>query len=185
MSTNESYWPVVIRWGVIGALILVAYTTIANMFGFSSPAGGWGMMILSSLLSIAISVFIARQAIVTQKTAQQGYITLGRAFAVAFFTLLIAGIVNLFYNYLYMTVIDPGYIDQMVEDIAVMYERMGMSEEQIEQAMEMGAGRMKPSTTLLWGFLGAPVSSAIFAIIMAAILKKDPPAETTILDSEQ
>lgn len=59
----------------------------------------------------------------------------------------------------------------------VKMEDMGMAQEDIDKAMSRGASWQTPQMFLMWGILGSLLISAIFGLIMAAILKKPNPEE--------
>ena len=51
-----------------------------------------------------------------------------------------------------------------------------MSEEQIDQAMEISAKFMTAPLMAMWGFIGSALMSAILGLIAAIFLKKEDPA---------
>ena len=80
------------------------------------------------------------------------------------------------YTYVYFTVIDPGMLEAMLEASRdQMIEKRGLSEEDADQAMAMTSFMFTPGMMALIGTLGSALFGAIFALIVAAIMKRTPP----------
>lgn len=178
-QSTISPYPTAIRYGLIGGLVLMAYTLIGNLTGITRPSGGFGMIAVVGLISIVIYVSILVMAVRKHRNEDLGgYITFGRAFVVALIAAIIASIMSALFNYLYATVIDPTYSATMMEDMQTMYEKLGMSEEQIEQAMQQASASFTPTTMLTNGILYSGVIGAVIALIIAAIMQKKPKMDT-------
>ena len=165
-----------VRYGVIGGLIFIIYGMIANFTGFNRPSAGIGAMVLNFLIFIGLYVGIQVAAIKKHRDEELGgAIQFGRAFMVGIVVAVIAGIISAVFNYFYMTVIDPDMLSTMVEEMEVMYERMGMSESQIEAAMEQIRTGFEPTKMFVQGIIMSVIMGGIVALIVAAIMKKNPP----------
>lgn len=171
--------PTIVRYGLIGALVLIIYGLLGNILGFTSPANGIMAAMIGGLVVFVFYIII--MVLPVRKHRDQdlgGHIPFGRAFTVAFLTSLIVGIISTAFNMLYMNVIDPSLGATIIEDTRDMYEGMGMSEAQIESAMKQ-VERGFTVTGQLMG-LGIGVGfGAVIALIIAAIMKKNPP-ETAV-----
>jgi hypothetical protein len=62
----------------------------------------------------------------------------------------------------------------MIEDTALMYERLGMSEEQIEQAMAQVKKIYTPVGIVRQALIFNVIMGAIVAAIVGAIMKRSP-----------
>jgi uncharacterized membrane protein YhaH (DUF805 family) len=180
-QSTVSPFPTAVRYGVIGGLILVAYALIGNLTGLTKPSAGFGILIVSGLISIAI--YIAVLVMAVRKHRDQdlgGYITFGRAFVVALIASLIASLLSTIFQYVYITVIDPNYMTTMVDEMQVMYERMGLSQEQIDAAMEQAGAAMTPGRIIMQGILGSVIIGAIVSLIVAAIMQRKPKLDSVM-----
>ena len=166
----------IVRYGLIGGLLLVVYTLLGNTLGFSRPSGGIMSMVINLLF---VLIFYPVLCVLATKKHRDdelgGYISLGRAFVVAFGTGLIASVISVIFNYIYMTVIDPNYMADIADEAVGMYEKMGMSEEQIDAAVEQLQKGLSLSRQFLTFGIGAALG-AIPSIIIALVMKKEPPA---------
>ena len=175
---NVSPQPTIVRFGLIGALVLIIYSLLGNITGFTSPANGVMTAMLTGLLVFVF--YIAIMVLAVRKHRDQdlgGYIPFGRAFIVSFLTSLIVGVIASAFNLLYMNVIDPTMGATIVEDAREMYENVGMSEEQIEAALKQ-VSRSFTTMGQIMGLGFGTIMGAVLSLIIAAILRKDPPEIT-------
>lgn len=165
----------IIRYGLIGGMILVVLTLLNFITGFGSPSSGFGMIAVFTLLTFGTYIAVMVLAVKHHRDNELGgYITLGRAFIVALLASIIMALINTVFTYLYMTVIDPGYIETLADQSRELYENMGMDEAAIDAAL----GEVKKAFTLTRQLLGLVIGSAfgaVIAIIIAAIMKKVRP----------
>ncbi len=118
-----------------------------------------------------------------RKKFPNGYISYGKAFTSCFWIGLFAGILATIYMFVFIKFIHPGFIQELMDQIRtnMVTSRPGMSDEQVEQAMNMTAKFMSPVMMTLWGLVVYAISSAIISLILAFFLKKeDPTLKTTM-----
>lgn len=166
-----SPWPTIKRYGLIGGLVSVVYGLIANMTGIAFTS-----ITLNTVISFVISIAIIVLAVKHHRDEDLGkYIPFGRAFMVGFFTLTIATVIALIFNYIYVAFIDPSVVEQGFEASRKMMENFGMEEDKIEEALEQQRAQYSPLKNSLFGLVFAMILNAIFALIVGAIMKKTPP----------
>ena len=164
-----------VRTGVIGGLVFIVYGMIITITGLSMPSNGFGFMFLNLFISLGLSAGIGAMAVKKHRDDELGgYIPFGRAFLTAIVAITVAGILSAAFNYFYQTVIDPELLPTMVEQMEEMYEKMGMSESQIETAMEQVRDGFEPSKMFVQGLMYAVIGGGIISLIVAAIMKKNP-----------
>lgn len=174
-NDSASIWPTILRYGLIGGLVFIVYSLIGNITGITSPGAGIGMLAITLVISIAIYVGIMVIAIRSYRDQENnGYISFGKAFGIGLGVAVIAGIMSGAFTYLYVTMIDPSYFDTVIEETASLYERLGMSEEQIEQAMAQVRKNFTPAGMLRQAVFGNVIMGAIVSAIVAAIMKRTP-----------
>ena len=174
-NNSASIWPTILRYGLIGGLIFITYGLIGNITGMTSPGAGFGTLALNFLVSIILYVGIIIVAIRHFRDQEnEGFVSFGKAFGIGLGVALIAGIMSSAFTYVYVTAIDPSYFDTVIEETAKLYERLGMSEEQIEQAMAEVRKNFTPMGLMRQALIGNLIMGAIVSAIVAAILKKNP-----------
>ncbi len=174
---SASYWPAVQRFGLLGALVLIAFTLVSLLMGLGDPTNTSGFLgILIFLVSAVLYIGIGGLAIRYHRDQDLGgFVYFGRAFRVAFLSILIAAILAALFQLLYTTVIDSGYYDEMMNKTIAVWEEQGMTEEQIETALSFSKFFLTPFGALIAGLGGALFFSALFGVISAAIFKRTPP----------
>jgi hypothetical protein len=176
--SDVSPWPGGLRYGLITGLALVAISLLLSLTGVVDPtnqgkAGNW----LASIFSYAIMITGMVIAVKNHRDNELGrFITFGRSFLVGFIVIIVASVLSLVYTYVYFTVIDPGMLEAILEASRdQMIEQRGLSEEDAENALAMTSFMFTPGMMALIGTLGSALFGAIFALIVAAIMKRNPP----------
>jgi hypothetical protein len=176
------YFQTALRYGVIGGLILVVWGLIAQMTGMADPCaameGGSNSIVvglLSMLVLIGVNALVGVLAIRQHTGDLGGYIPFGRAFVVALVTLIIAGLISGLFNVVYTTVVDPGFSERVMGCMEAQYEAQGMDPEQIDTAMGFLKYAYNPIFQLVTSLFSSAFFGAIVGLILAAIMKKNPP----------
>ena len=153
--------------GILWALIM--YITELNR----SQAGQW-----INMIGLIITVIFMVQAIKAYRTGPgNGWISFGKAFGQAFTVGLIGGIIGCAFYFLYITAIDPAFVDfQKQKQMEAMVER-GMDDAMIERAMDQSAFFMQPGMQFVFALLASLFFSAVLSLIVAGIMKKPNPSE--------
>ena len=73
-----------------------------------------------------------------------------------------------------MNFVNPAAAQEAVEAAKTMMEKMGLPEEQVDVAMEKVAADLKSPMSVIKNSASSIFFGAIIALIMAAIMKKEP-----------
>ena len=158
--------PIVLRYGLIVTLLSAAFQMLLYAFDkHYSMIGMVGFIFPIIIVFVAINHF---------KKENGGYITLGKGFVVGLLVFMVAGILGWGFNYLYTEYIVSNYWEGFADNLEVMLERFGLSDEQIEQSIERSM-RTRSNHLLQFGstILVSALIGSIISIIAAAILKKE------------
>jgi hypothetical protein len=155
------------NYGVMLGLALVIYSLLLWMFDATFSQG---LSYLSYVIIIG-GIILATRAYRDQE--QGGYISYGRALGVGTLTVLFASVITSLYTYLLFTVIDTGLVDRlMIIREEALYES-GLSDDQIDMAMEMTKRFANPVFMAISGFIGTVFMGFIFSLITSIFLKKE------------
>jgi len=104
-----------------------------------------------------------------------GFITYGKAFSAGFMITLFSGIFLIIYNFVFYQVIAPDTIDQIIEiqRQTLVESNPQMTDEQIEQSMEVASRFSSPLMLIIWGFVSQLVIGAIVCLITSIFVKKE------------
>jgi len=172
---SASFWPKAVRYGLIGGLIFIIYNLAATTLGLLDFSN-MGMIALNAVIGLAITVVIIALAIAAhRKEDLGGFISFKQAFAVGFFTILIAGIISAIWGFIYANYINPEFYVEMIENMEVYFEKLGLNDDQIAEAIEKTEKRMQPGRMFISGLLNSVIGGAIFSAITGAIMKRNPP----------
>ena len=105
----------------------------------------------------------------------------GQALGHALLISLVAIAAGLAFQYLYETVINPGYVQATLAAQRAKMEAKGMSDTQVDNAMAMMKKFSTPLAHAIFGFIFLAVFDVISCLIAAAFLtRKDPDAAVSL-----
>lgn len=158
--------------GIIWTLIM--YLTELDKTDLAKPLG-WVMV----LIYIAFVVLAIKEV----RDAKNGFITFGEAFKTGFLTALIGALIGTTYFYIHVSFVDLGFIDHILEQSrSEMMKQPNLTEEQLEQAMKFTSMFMTPGVMSFFGLLINVIGGVIGSLIVAAIMKKEPPAGDYVIE---
>ncbi len=133
----------------------------------------WAVQLVGFFVFIGV-VVIAHK---TYKKENGGYMNLATALKIGLGIALISAIIGVIYTYLLMNVIEPTYMDQVMElQQEVMLENSpNMSQEQIDTAIEMSKKFSGPGIVIAFQLIAALFFGFIISLVSGLILKKDNP----------
>lgn len=166
--------------GALLGIILIIASLLFYIIGFLPDSIGRAV-IIPLINALIVIIFIVRSTKTYRNKILEGSISFGNAFLVGFLVILFAYILRSFYDLIFTTLIDPGYVDRISEGLTNsmynMYSNMGAPESQIDASLERMTRQQENYTPLRAFFssiLGASILGAILCLITGAILKKEP-----------
>ena len=174
-TEETSFLPVALKYGLIGSGIAVVISLLSFNLGWADGSNLM-MSMLVGLISVAIYVVMQIFAVRTFRDEEVGgYITFGKAFATALVTALVIAVIGSLFNYIYMSFIDPEFMTRMADNMREMYEGWDMPEESIDAAVQAIEESGSAGKQLLNGLIMGGVFGGISGLIVAAVMKKEPP----------
>lgn len=125
METKADFKNIVLKNGLLLGGVGIAYQVLLYATGLLY-SGSTGMSVLTTVISIAISVWFIAAAIQQYKNENGGFLTVGEAIKVGAVVGLIAGVILAFYQVLYTTVIDPDYLPKNYRSCRTKNECYGL-----------------------------------------------------------
>ncbi|OQY03449.1 MAG: hypothetical protein B6I20_05045 [Bacteroidetes bacterium 4572_117] len=167
MENKPNVWKNALNWGVIVGVVMVIYSLIMYFLDLSLEKWvGW----VSYVLLIGGIVYSTIQY---RDNVLGGAISYAQALGFGVLISLFAGIISGVYSYLLMAVIDPELIGKIMEMAQEQMLSQGLTDEQVEQAMEMQKGFMKPGVMALITIPSLTFMGFIFSLITSIFLKKE------------
>ncbi len=170
-----------LKYGIIMGAISILFGVYTYAIDPSMLGNMWVGFIFILLYIVLLIV-----ALIEAKKNQGGFMSFREAFSTFMIAAIVALAASTVWNLLIFNVIDPSYADEVkevsMEATIGLMERMGMPEDQLEQALIDAEERIDSQFTtggLLRGFAMNVVFSAIVGLIFAAIFKKSKPIVAT------
>jgi hypothetical protein len=162
------------NYGLITGLIVIVYSLILYLLNLTfNQALGY-----ISILLIAVCIYLFTKQY--RDKTNGGNIAFGQAFGLGILIGVFAAVLLSFFSFLQVTYIDPSLINKQLEITQEALLKQGMSEDQIEQAINLSKKMMTPGMMFLMSILSFTFFSAIISLITSAILKKNKnPFENT------
>lgn len=171
MENQVTIKSVGVKWGIILALISIVLSLIVNIFEMYS--NGTIIQVASMILLVAALAMSYAEF----KSGNEGFMSLGQGFGLGMMIIAISGVISNVFSYIYMTLIDPGMIESIKEIQITEMENQGLSDEQIDMALEYSEFFMTPHMIVLMALIFTLFFGAIISVIVAAIMQKKKPVE--------
>lgn len=160
---------IALKWGLIYGLASIAFITI--MYTFNLFDKQW----ITTVASLAIAFGILYLAFSEYKVLNEGFMTFGEGVGLGMLLFATATVISSLYDFIYKKFIDTEVINKMLEITERQYEKMGMSQEVIDQALEQARPFMEGPIAILIAIAIGLFSGLICSLIMSAIMKKNKP----------
>lgn len=158
------------KWGVIYGLAgLILSLTIAMFDLGTKGIAVQGFVFLITIGLASAMYFMAGKEF---KNSNNGYITLGQGFGIAFVVGLIGGAIRAVGFYLYIKFIDSGYMERILEAQTEMQERFGGSPIDPDELPDFVKFFQSPEFLGISTFINVMIGALILGLIVAAIIQK-------------
>lgn len=157
-----------IKYGIYLALVSILYTLILQILGLAAK---------QSLGYVGI-IFVIIALVLAHRDFKRSneYMSYGQGLGISMIIVTISSVLSSLFSYIYIKFVDDSMLEVIREQSLIQMEERGMSDAQIEQAMEMQANFTTPEMILVFGILGGIFFGFIVSLIVTAITKKSPPA---------
>lgn len=169
MYTEEpKKMPLALLYGLMAGLLMIVYSLLLYFADMSlSKISSFSYVFL--LLAI---ILVYRE----YKRQNNGFMSYAQGLGLGTLTALVAGLLSSVYGYIYLKFIDPDMMSRAMEMQRVQMEEDGnFSDEQIEQALEMGAQFTTPELAFVTGILGVIFVGFLMSLVIAAAMRNPRP----------
>ncbi|MEZ4824810.1 MAG: DUF4199 domain-containing protein [Bacteroidia bacterium] len=160
--------PTALKYGPIIGVATAAYGIMliaTNLFTNSA------LSFVSWIISIGGLVLAFRE----YKSLNQGFMPFNTGFKLGFLTSFIASVVSVIISQVYTSLIAPESVEKVLDYTRMqLEENPAMTEEVIDMTMSWTSKMMEPFIAIPVGLVTGAIGAAIMAVILAAIMKKEP-----------
>ncbi|MFO8129692.1 MAG: DUF4199 domain-containing protein [Bacteroidales bacterium] len=175
-NKNMTPGKIALNYGLIFGIIVVVYSLVIYILGVDMKTQKW--LGYGNFVILIIGMILGVKAYRDKYLG--GYISYGKSFTTVFLIGLFAMVIVSIYNYVYMTVINPGFMEEILRttEETILESNPNMTDAQIDQALEMTQRFSKPWLSAIWSFVGGTLITLIISLILAAFfVKKDKSME--------
>jgi hypothetical protein len=175
-NQKDSLFKTSMNYGLITGLVIIVYSVILYFTGmYLNQTMGY-----LTILILAVCIFLCSKQY--RDNTNNGAITFGQAFSLGILIGIFASILLGFFTFLEITFIDPTIIDKQLDLMQEKLLTKGMTEDQVELAINMSKKWMTPGMMFLASILSFTLWSAIISLATSALLKKN---KNPFLDTEK
>jgi hypothetical protein len=181
MQNKQSILQYSMTNGAVLGLILVIFSVIEYVLDIM-PVNTRNIILMPAFSFLIMLVFMVISMKNYRNKVLGGYITFGDSFLLGLLIIAFSAIISSFYSLIFNLLIDPGYMDRVVEGITNwtynLYLSMGLNESQIDEMMQKvneQMTKMTPLRTFFSGILNSAIFGSIISLIISAFIRKDPP----------
>lgn len=167
MEQKSTFWKSAMIYGLYIGIIVTLYSVILYVAGQTQNKG------LASVIYLIYVAAIVIAQINYRNRELNGTISYGQAVGFGTAIMLFSGIISALYT-LIIFKIDPALIEQIRTIQEEEMLRKGMSEDQIEAAMNIASKMMTPSMMSIMGLLGSVIIGTIISLVTSIFIKKEP-----------
>jgi hypothetical protein len=141
----------------------------------SDPAHGSAARWIGGLGGLAVAVVVLVLGIRARRSsvAPEAEFTYGQAFKTGMGIQLFCAILSPFTTYFYLAVINPHFIDVLLQANREKLEARGMASDQIDRAEHIMRMFTSPGAQAVEAFFGTLIFGAIVTLIVAAFLRRN------------
>lgn len=156
-----------IKFGVIGGL---AGVIISLIFYFTDlQFESWSKWV--STLVMVIAIILGIKSIADDNKGK--LIPFGTLFKAGMIITIIIAVISIIYFLIYTNFIETDFIDKILDVSRKQMAEKGLSEEQIETALNMSKSFMSPGMMIVFSLLGSLIFGALTSVVGAAIFKNE------------
>lgn len=173
-TQTDSLKKIALNYGVLLALLSIVLQVISYVLDVHIDRPWW-LTVLQLFISVGVIVY----GIKAFKTGNAGFLSISQSLKTGLAISLIAGIIGVIFNYIFMNYIDPDFIQktldfsrqQMIESYP------NMTQEQIDNSLEISAKFMSPMIMSAIAILATLFFGFIISLIAGFVMKNNPPQQ--------
>jgi len=158
-----------LNYSAIMGLVLIGVHLIMYLLGASTST--WATV-------VTVFAFIGTQFVLLKKyrdTFLGGYISYGRSLGEAVLISLFASIVVSVYLYVFLSFIDAGFVDDLLDQSYEQLVESGMDDSMIDTQMELYETLFTPGILSIMNILSTVFYGFISGLIVSIFIKRDSP----------
>jgi hypothetical protein len=158
-----------LKYGAIAGLLGIIQLVVLDFAGMT------GNNTVSTIVGLALSIVVIILAHKEFKDSGDGMMNYGEGVNIGVWMGLIGALISAVFLMVYVEVINPGYMEMIEQQSIMQMEERGLSDREIEQAMEMSSAFRSPAVIAISALIGGFIGTLIISLIISAFTKKSRP----------
>jgi len=163
---------VVIKYGTISGLVGIILFIIQDFAGIAGNQEYSWLSTIISVLIVGTFIFLAQKEYIN---GGDGFMSYGEGLGIGTLMSLVSGIISSIFTFIYISYVNPAFLDNIREQQVIAMEEQGMSDAQIDQAMKMAETFTSPIAMAIFGILWAVFIGFVVSLLVSAFTKKSRP----------
>ena len=168
MENQASSKSIILNYGLYLGIISILISVVVYALG-DHLKPHWSV----SILNVVIMISLIIMGIKKFKSENSGLISWGQAVKIGVGLTVISTLIVIAYNLIFMTFIEPDFMQQVVAVQEQAWVDQGMTSEQIESTKEMMQKFQSPVISSAFGLVVAAFISFIISAIAGAVMKAE------------
>ena len=171
-TQNASVKKIALNYGILLALLSIVLAVFSYVTDnhIDRP---WWLSVISTVVMIVIIVY----GLKAFKKDNGGFLSIGESIKVGLAISLISGIIYAIYSYIFVTIIEPDFVTQMLQftEEKIITDNPDITEAQLNMTMDMTEKFMGPMMMTAFAIIGSLFFGFIISLISGMILKQKRP----------
>jgi hypothetical protein len=156
-----------VRYGIYLTLISIIYFVLLQILG---QAANQKLGYIGIIFSVVILVLAHNE----YKKSNE-FMSYGDGFKISLVIIVINSVISSVFTYIYVKFIDNSMLELIRQQQEMQFEKRGMSEEQIQQAMSFASKFSTPEMIFIFGLFFGVLFGVIVALLVTIFTRKSPP----------
>jgi hypothetical protein len=165
---NNAFWTNSMNYGAVAGFLIIIFSLLLYFAGLQDNTY-LGLMVFPILILVMIW-----GTLTLRNKIQNGQMTYGRGLGAGTTISLFASVIVAVYMFVFFKFIDPEAIDRITSMQETKMLEQGMSEEQVNMAIEMTKKFTNPITMAVGSVFSYTLYGFLFSLVISAFLKKKP-----------
>ncbi|TLV00663.1 DUF4199 domain-containing protein [Dyadobacter luticola] len=157
-----------LKYGALGAVVIMIYTTILNVAGLAQNR----MLGFLSFVFMIVAIVLALKEF---KEENKGFLSYGEGLGLGSLLSAVMGLLTSAFTMFYTQFIDNTIMAQTLDKMREELERQGKSDSEIDTAMELSQKFMSPGILFVFGVFSYLIFGFILSLVIAAIMRREKP----------
>lgn len=160
---------IAIKYGLISGMVGIIMFLIQDFAGIAGDQDYSWVIMAVSVVIYAVIIALAHKEYIK---FGDGHMNYGEGLGLGTLVALVSSIISSVFTYLYISFISPAYLENMRQQQIIAMEEQGMSDSEIEQAMQVAENFSGPTAILIFGILGGVFFGFLVSLVVSAFTKK-------------